>query len=319
MFLTKRLQTCKLVNIKWIVKILIITIITLNTIETNEINSIPLNIYKRVPAFVSNISTIVGESISFNCSLYLNDEQKRNIINYSPDNKLNPTWLKADVIYNQNGFITTYKTENIIITRKGIIIDNLRDKMKLTTSDQFQTLKLNNINIKNEGKYICRGFSSDTDKLFYLNVYAGVTGLGMKFTSNSKYFRVLHPGSSTSDDENSIKGINYSNSLTSSISIKENDELIVNCSVNSSKPAANLSIWIIPNHRSSSEEDTRKLDFSEYYNLKNKDSSQRTIGLTRFIVNRFDNLKSVTCIAENTALDEKWEVKKILNVLCKLF
>ena len=32
MFLTKRLQTCKLVNIKWIVKILIITIITLSQI-----------------------------------------------------------------------------------------------------------------------------------------------------------------------------------------------------------------------------------------------------------------------------------------------
>ena len=45
----------------------------------------------------------------------------------------------------------------------------VNNKMKLTTSDQFQTLKLNNINIKNEGKYICRGFSSDTDKLFYFS------------------------------------------------------------------------------------------------------------------------------------------------------
>jgi hypothetical protein len=262
---------------------------------------------------ITNLSTVIGETISFNCS----------IISVGNDFKLNPTWLKADIVYNQYGHVISYKTENIIITRKGIIIDSLRDKIKLTTTttnglgrEQFQTLKLNNVNIKSEGKYICREFNSQLDKLFYLNVYAGVAGLNMKFSSNSKYFRIIQPGSSGSpDDENNF--LRYANSLTSSISVKENDELLVNCSVNSSKPAANLSIWILPNHRTSNDDDTRKVELNELFTVKNKDFTLKTIGIARIIVNRFDNLKSVTCIAENNALDEKWETKKILNVLCK--
>ncbi len=305
----------------------IILFIIFSTIKTNEISSfdpkesndlyaniLPLNFYsRRVLPFVSNLSTIIGETVSFNCSVYDNNKDE-NVINSSP--RLNPTWLKADVVYNQYGYITAYKTENIIITRKGIIVDGLRDKMKLITSnDQFQTLKLVDVNAKSEGKYICREFSSQSDKLFYLNVYAGVTGLGMKFASNSKYFRIVQPGSSVVDEDNPMKSLK--NSLTSSISIKENDELIINCTVNSSKPAANLSVWIVPNHRTTNDEDTRKLNLYESYTSRNKDFTLKTIGIARVIVNRFDNLKSVTCIAENTALDEKWEAKKILNVLCK--
>lgn len=283
-------------------------------------NNLPLNFYtsRRLLPFVSNLSTIIGETVTFNCSVYDDTNKDENAISHTP--RLNPTWLKADVVYDQYGYITDYKTENIIITRKGIIVDGLRDKMKLTTgSDQFQTLKLVDVNVKSEGKYICREFISQSDKLFYLNVYAGVTGLGMRFSSNSKYFRIVQPGSSVTENDEQPPLKSITNSLASSISIKENDELIVNCTVNSSKPAANLSVWIVPNHRTTNDEDIRKLNLIESYTSKNKDNTLKTIGVARVVVNRFDNLKSVTCIAENTALDEKWEAKKILNVLCKFF
>ena len=159
---------------------------------------------------------------------------------------------------------------------------------------------------------------------------ASVSGLSIKFTSSSKYFRAVYTGTSSifGDEQPSMTGneinanamvkpMNFQNGLTSSISIKENDELTVNCTVSSSKPAANISIWIVPNHRTTNDDETRKLDITDFQTYRNKDSTLRSVAIAKFIVNRLDNHKSITCIAENTALDEKWESKRVVNVLCE--
>jgi hypothetical protein len=87
----------------------------------------------------------------------------------------NPTWLKADVIYNQFGSLEGYKTENIIVTRKGIITDTYRERMKLISlGDKMQVLKINEVDVRDEGKYICREFNSKIDRSFYLNVYCNL-------------------------------------------------------------------------------------------------------------------------------------------------
>ena len=132
-----------------------------------------INFFRKSPS-ISNLSTIVGETVYFNCSLA--SEYNSNFLSASELNvdefRLSPTWLKADPVYSQTGWITGYKTENIIVTRKGIIADNFREKMKLIkTNDQFQTLRISNVNVRNEGKFICREFNSQFDKLFYLNVH----------------------------------------------------------------------------------------------------------------------------------------------------
>jgi hypothetical protein len=171
------------------------TIISLDA-SSNEI----IGFYKKErPIFVTNLTSIIGKQVNLNCSLNSDNENsflpsrnkqsfKYSQLRQSPLEsafdtsasttpiqnpfKLNPTWLKADVIYDQFGMTNSYKTENIIVTRKGIIPDVYRDKMKLiSVNDKLQILRLNDVDIKDEGKYICREFSSQHDKLFYLNVY----------------------------------------------------------------------------------------------------------------------------------------------------
>ena len=106
-----------------------------------------------------------------------------------------------------------------------------------------------------------------------------------------------------------------SNSLSSSITVRENDELYINCSVNNSKPAADLSIWITQNGLH--DDDMKRLDTSEFYATRNKDYTMKSIATSKYKVSRADNLKSIICIAENAPLEEKWETKRALNVLCK--
>lgn len=89
----------------------------------------------------------------------------------------NPTWLKADYVYNQNGMIEAYRTENIIVSRKGVVADGLSDRVKLIrppispNGDRLQVLKLSDLEVRDEGKYICRELSANIDRAFYLNVF----------------------------------------------------------------------------------------------------------------------------------------------------
>ena len=130
--------------------------------------------YYRQPPGITNLTTLVGKTINFNCTLNNDDEKNpvKNMASFAFKSKLHPTWLKADPIHSITGHINGFRTENIIVTRKGMIADIYRDKMKLIShGDQFQTLQINNVNVNNEGKYICREFNSQYDKLFYLNVF----------------------------------------------------------------------------------------------------------------------------------------------------
>lgn len=147
-----------------------------------------------------NLTTSVGKTVYLNCSLHTSavtsSSHVLDFFEYSltvtatttsttlgPSSILeqlvafNPTWLKADFVYNQNGAIESHRTENIIVTRKGVVVgEGMRDKAKLIQSptmgvDRVQTLKLSDIEVKDEGKYICRELSANIDRIFYLNVF----------------------------------------------------------------------------------------------------------------------------------------------------
>jgi hypothetical protein len=138
---------------------------------------------------------------------------------------------------------------------------------------------------------------------------------------------------------------------SNTISIRENDELVISCSVNSSKPAANMTMWVLkrpisnyhqlsrrfvlnnndldPNsidnnnldspHQAASylDDDVRRLEISDRSVNQNRDFTLKTSVTTKFVVNRLDNHKLVACLAENNVLNDKWETKRTLNVLCK--
>ena len=145
-----------------------------------------------------------------------------------------------------------------------------------------------------------------------------MSGLNIQFDTPSKYFHSSFIDN-TIEDENSVLKAKYSNQMSpgGSISIKENDILTVNCTVNVSKPAANVSILLIPNHRMVNDVNAKKLTLHSHMTYPNTDMTVRTVAVAKFTVSRLDNHKSITCVAENSALDEKWETKRTLNVLCK--
>ncbi len=140
----------------------------------------------------------------------------------------------------------------------------------------------------------------------------------MKFSSNSKYFRPLNAKNIASKRPISSTET-FITSIPNSVSIKEDDELVINCTVSSSKPAADISIWMASSYNSNqNSDDMKKIDISDFYTNRNKDYTLKSIAVAKYKVSRNDNLKFVTCIAENVPLDEKWETKRALNVLCKL-
>jgi hypothetical protein len=133
----------------------------------------------------------------------------------------------------------------------------------------------------------------------------------MRFFSPSKYFRSSIE--SYTRDNNFMDKIDggLSGTYASSITVRENDLLTINCTVGVSKPAAELSVWLI---RDSS---MTRLDPSEYVVSQNKDQTMRTYAVVKYAAKRIDNNKNLVCLAENVALEEKWKTQKILNILCK--
>jgi hypothetical protein len=114
----------------------------------------------------TTIIVLMGESVQLNCTIQSVADSLNNQI------KFKPTWLKADAKYNEHGKFVDYKTENIIVTRKGLIVDAFRDKIKLkTVRNQVQILTITHIGARDEGKYICRGFNSNNDKFYFIQVH----------------------------------------------------------------------------------------------------------------------------------------------------
>lgn len=137
----------------------------------------------------------------------------------------------------------------------------------------------------------------------------------MKLNSESKHFRLT----SNSYLNRISASENIAANLASTASLREDDELIINCTVNSSKPAAEITILLTPSVANIHDDESKKLDIVDFYSTRNKDYTMKSVAVARYKVNRYDNQKSISCIAENIPLDEKWETKRSLNVLCKFF
>lgn len=145
----------------------------------------------------------------------------------------------------------------------------------------------------------------------------------MRFNSDSKYFR------ETSDVDFELEKNKMSYSGSNTVTIRENEEFVVTCSVESSKPAANLSIWLLKNSNQQQFEtfknenfiidslDAKKLDVYESHVVKNDDQTLKAVSSSKYSPSRYDNHKQIACVAENQGLNEKWESKKVLNIYCK--
>lgn len=152
-----------------------LNLILLSFLILNFIKFLKTNEYlvQTKPSLITNITTSIGKTVFLNCSLNRdNNYLFRSVKSTTNTLKLNPTWLKADSSYNQYGLSNGFKTEKIIVTRKGIILDSYKDKIKLiTNNNNDQILKISDVVISDEGKYICREFSTQVDKVYYLNVH----------------------------------------------------------------------------------------------------------------------------------------------------
>lgn len=123
-------------------------------------------------SIVTNITTSIGKTIILNCSWNNPDFLKiRSLKSTTSFLRLKPTWFKADAAYEHNGVFKGYKTEKLIVTRKGIILENYRNKIKLSTnSNNDQFIKISDVDISDEGKYICSEFSSQLDQIYFVNI-----------------------------------------------------------------------------------------------------------------------------------------------------
>lgn len=134
-----------------------------------------------------NLTSSIGKTVHLNCSLYDTTSSDHFAVadefEYSakyasveaqlqqPQLSFNPTWLKADYVYNQNGQVESHRIENIIVTRKGVVADVVRHKIKVVNGERVQALKITDLDVRDEGKYVCRELSANIDRAFYLSVF----------------------------------------------------------------------------------------------------------------------------------------------------
>ena len=159
-------------------KFLILTFLLLNFTNAQQKQQIENEYLNQIKSsFVTNLTVLVGETVLLNCSVKTQDSKKKksfleSSFHLSSLTTLNPTWLKAESIYDQSGEIVEFRNEKIIVTRKGAIIGEYKEKLKLVgLNDKIQSLRINDVNAKDEGKYICREFNSENDKIFYLKIF----------------------------------------------------------------------------------------------------------------------------------------------------
>lgn len=150
--------------------------------------------------------------------------------------------------------------------------------------------------------------------------------------------------------------------LDASLTVRQNEEFVITCTVESSRPAADIRFVIIdPDDRGASN-DNELLDGLQSLNsntaqsyltlspspspvhsstgttltnlflpssssssviessssvVANADKTLKTVRTARLRVSRHDHNKMIACKAENGFSNQKWENKKMLNVLCK--
>lgn len=113
--------------------------------------------------------------------------------------------------------------------------------------------------------------------------------------------------------------------VENTLTVRENEELLFNCVVDSSKPAADIrfSVTNILDSAKTSPDPSAYASASSLTSLvssntnilKNNDKTFKTIYSARLKANLNDHGKTLTCNAENGFSNQKWENKKTLNVL----
>ena len=113
--------------------------------------------------------------------------------------------------------------------------------------------------------------------------------------------------------------------IDSTVTIKEGEFMDLSCVVDSSKPAAVIEFITSDTNesldKSSASSVTSKLESlisSDTDVAKNKDRTYKTEFSAKLRANAKDHGKILTCKADNGFSNQKWESKKVLNILCKL-
>ena len=113
--------------------------------------------------------------------------------------------------------------------------------------------------------------------------------------------------------------------IDGTLTVRENEEFFINCMVESSKPAASIvfsSSSSGSNGDSPASSDANALTslLSSNSNVfRNVDNTLKTVFSARLKASLKDHGKVITCKADNGFSNQKWENKKVLNILCKLF
>lgn len=113
--------------------------------------------------------------------------------------------------------------------------------------------------------------------------------------------------------------------IESTLTVRENEEFLFNCVVDSSKPAADIKFTVLNNVENQESSSTfasssaqsllASLISSNTNIVKNSDKTFKTIYSARLKANLNDHGKTLSCNAENGFSNQKWENKKTLNVL----
>jgi hypothetical protein len=160
-----------------------------------------------------------------------------------------------------------------------------------------------------------------------------------------------------SPTDGSVGGLNGYELVDSSLTVRQNEEFFITCTVDSSRPAADIRFVMLDASESSgNSEDSpsghpiQSLNSNSqlgYLTLSpnafngetmsstaqppqhssivesssnvvgNADKTFKTVHTARLKVGRDDHGKMITCKAENGFSNQKWENKKLLNILCK--
>lgn len=259
----------------------------------------------------------------------------------------NPTWFYRRL--NNN-------VEDLIVTRHGIINADYKYKIMCHVTLKHQVIIINSIDFDEEGLYTClytdssesSALSNDEMQspkqyrhVFNVTVYTLISSLSMsvepiKLQKQSLLKEILsikQNGQKQSTEQYEL--------LDSALTVRENEEFFINCNVESSRPAADVTFIIgnsefkqqpanndkiVNNHLSSVyvlSDESSSVGVSSSLSIvssltnvvMNNDQTFKTVQTTRIKANQQDHGKVLLCKAENGFSSQKWENKKLLNVL----
>jgi hypothetical protein len=168
---------------------------------------------------------------------------------------------------------------------------------------------------------------------------------------------INQPGIISSSLSKKYSTEHYTELIENSITLRENDEIYINCIVENSKPVADIKFGLLgPSGSTSFSSNNNNNEIlslnsnnynsfltlaptshgsgSQFPNLQNmgksssilslntnvirtSDFTSKTVLTARLKPTQEDHGKSISCKADNGFSNQKWETKKQLNVLCK--